>query len=325
MVHALVGFVVALQTPYPTRPPFSLRLDTYRQMLRNMPRPERRLRQEEADRFIGPDITRMYSAIPPFSATELNRLSTLPTEELAAKAVSRPESSPWETYELFVRKDPAAVPKLLQAANLGNEGAVLALGRISGASAASAIVSLAQGTDSESKAVAGVLLGIAADRRGVAGMRLAVTRFPQWVSRDTATRLMEWGDRKDAALLRSYYRKGVWNPPISLLREYGTKECLAVLFELPSKRYRLLETVQEISQVNDPRVRPAMRKALLDREGRVRAVAADWFTLRGDRSDLPALKHALAHPPVYANGVRNSKDHWTGPVKNAINAIEQRK
>jgi len=299
-------------------------------MLRNMPRPERRLTPEEADRFIGPNVTRMYSAIPPFTPAELNRLSTLPTSELGKRIIDNPTRSPWVNYELFARKDQESVPYLFKSARMGNAGAVPALARIGTLKSRQALVELAKiaepsGNAGPAKAAAGVYLGVGGDKQGIEGMRLAVKKYPHWLHPSTTTQLVMWGDTRNEKLLAAYYRKGVHNPPVSLLRKLKTKESLNVLFSLPKQNYKHLEVISEIAEVNDPRVRSVMRQALLHREGRIRAKAAEWFTFKGTKSDLPALKHALAHPPVYANGVRNSKDHWTGPVKGAISAIEHRK
>ncbi len=322
MVIALVCLGVCAQTLRTAQISDFVRLDGFEKMLSVMPRPERRLTQEEADQHIKAGKALRFHMAPPFTATELNRLSVLPTETLGAKIVAEPKSSPWETYELFVRKDPAAVSALLRSAKAGNAGAVAALDRTPGLIALNALLELASGPDSESKAAAGVLLGRTGFRKGIPGMRLAVTKYPLWSDAATLKNLLAWGDSKNLAHLRRYFGKGIRGNPVRFLAEFGTKECLTVLFELADTSSGLAETVGVIAELDDPRVRPVMRRAVLDPSGPVRRSAAIWFMYNGDRSDLPALKKSLADAPKTANGDPDPEVDWTGQVITAIKVLE---
>ena len=300
----------------PAKP--TIGLETFDQMLRVINRPERRLSQEEADRYLTPGRIPPTAAVQPWSYSELNRLSTKPSEALARAILAKPNNSPWETFELYVRKDPSVVRSMVQAAESGHGAAVLVIYRTLGSKANYVLARLAGDRETESKAVAGVLLGMQGDKKGIEGMRFAAAKHPHWLDSYTTTRLVEWGDKNDLNQLRIYFGNRFKHPSVGLLRKLRTKACLDMMFELAKKRFRYAEVVNEVSLIRDKRTRGVMREAVLSNNDSIREQAASWFALLGNASDVPTLKRALATPILGVTGRVEGQPMSDAAVRRAI-------
>lgn len=323
MVSPWISLFLVAQVPINQLPPSRLSKDyftltRFESLLKQVPRPERRLTEEEAKTYHDPRRRVLTAVSPPWSLSELQKLSTMPTEALSKAVSEKPLNSPWETYELFVRAEPSAVRALIRSAEAGNANAVIAIARTLESKANSTLARLAAGPNSESKAVAGVLLGMQKDRRGFDGMRLAAAEYRHRLDRFTTTQLIDWGDANDLKQLRIYYGSRIGAPAVSLLRQRGKKACLDMLFELAEKGFRYGETIHEISLVRDKRTRGAMRKALFRGSANVREEAANWFALLGNASDVPTLKKCLGTPAESRFSSPQEQERWQVAVKRAI-------
>lgn len=307
-----IGVLLASLAAQPTAPS---QLDAFQRMLKQHPRPERKLTPAEAGAWMGGDPRMMYSVLPDWKPKELRTLSVKRTADLASALRQVSRLSKWIAFELYVRRDRGALPALMAGAKGGNPWAVVAMDRTD-PKGVDALRTLVKSAPGEAKAAAGALLGARGDREGIPGMRLAADRYPQWRHGSTIPNLIRWVDHRDAARLRTYSRDDYRLAPV--LREVGTRQCLTALFEQARASYQGDRTwaLREIAQLKDPRTRSAMRTAALDDYPHIRRLAADWFLFYAVPTDLPAITQSLATTPAQ-EGNTSSGTGWREVMEKA--------
>lgn len=294
-------------------------------ILERNPRPERRLSESEAMAWGIRDAERLMNARV-FRSEELIRLSQRPSTLLHADLRNRPTAALWVTFELFVRRERASLEPLMDSARRGNAWAPLAIKRIEAGSERRRLRELVRTGPPEVQAVAGVLLGELGDRAGVPGMRLAADRFPEWRTNQTIEALITWEDRDNVGRIRRYVGGIDGRYFLPLLRRLNTPSTRKVLLEQAQHAYQGNRTwaMREIRQMKDPRVRPAMRRALQDPYPHLRLMAGEWFLENGTVADAPFLQRSLNTTPAQEINTREGAG-WRAVVREAIQRSGRRR